>query len=308
MNINDNEQIVNLLLILIGLPACGKTTFSKTLIEYLYSNKINLIDNNNLTSNIDQQINIYHLEYDEIFKLICKKIDNNNSLENWKPTRLEVYSQILNIINNKNNKLILLNQILPIKSYKLSNNIDNNNNNSIDNINKSKTIINLIILDDNMYYKSMRYKYYQLSNSFQNVKYCQIYFKKDIYKSIENNNNRTINNQNHNNFKNINYHSDQDEMVFLLSKEKERNITKNNIIHQFDLQCRKIISDIMKSKTKSSGCNSSVNTPYSNVSKVLSQYKQTFLKTTLTGFIQDNHDYIQEYSDIIPPPHIKIAF
>ncbi|KAM9957917.1 hypothetical protein ACTFIW_012893 [Dictyostelium discoideum] len=380
-NNNNNKitkfQTINLLLILFGLPACGKTYFSNKLIELIINEDqdtlkelINNSDNNSNNNNNNKIINIYHIEYDKIFLNINGSL-NNSSIENWKPTRVEVYNQIYNISNNSNQKIILLNQFKPTKSYNYNNNnITNNINDNDNNNNNNNDILNLFILDDNMYYKSMRYKFYQLtynSNNSNNkeqeedIRYCQIYFPNDLKKSKELNNKRLIKNNvndegiekmnnlfeqpnldknnwekentlffnfdfNFNdsdnnqiklilkdiknkfyNFKKLNtlqqqHHYDNEELLqFDQKKENDKIITKNNIIHQFDLHCRKIISELMKPNNNSnSNSNYQQQSPYSNHSKLLSQYKQQFLKVTLTQFIHENNEYIQDYSDIIP--------
>ncbi|KYQ89440.1 hypothetical protein DLAC_10105 [Tieghemostelium lacteum] len=301
----------NLIILLIGLPACGKSTFSRELLEFI--------------SKIDKHhsiVNIYHLEFDEIHKQICNLLQCDY-FTNWKITRQEIYYQLMNLldINNSNdsNTPLLLNRLKPTISV----------TSSIENIDH-KTIHNIFIIDDNMYYKSMRYQYFKLTE-ISTVKYCQVYFTIDVNQSILNNEQRKLDDKStmtvtndiilkmNDNFEqpnskweiectiNLNtYNIKTDNSIPLVyndiqciwnnplnhysteSDEQQqqqinREITKCNKTHQYDLKFRKIISDLMSDDSLAL---------YRLKSKELSKFKNTFLKSELSkyAYIEDNPD------------------
>lgn len=167
---------------LVGLPASGKTTFAQQLIEY--SNK-----NPNQFS-----FSIIHLCYDDFIKL--DKVMIKNRCEN---------NKLINYLNNKQyrkdrfNLIILLKQII----YDIKN-CNNNFTESKNVIFKEFPYINidnieikfpkqhelcknyLLIIDDNMYYKSMRNQILNIAKQ-ENIGYYVTYFEIDLDNALESN-------------------------------------------------------------------------------------------------------------------------
>ena len=139
-NGSNNNSITNnnsptLLLLLCGLPGCGKTTIMNELQQIMETENIsNLIlpdHNGNIYSNIS--LNIHKISLDKYLFDHIRQSNNFNS-NIWKQSRNMAYNETIKILD------------------KCAQNFNNN-------------IYNIIIIDDNMYYRSMRYQYYKLCKS-----------------------------------------------------------------------------------------------------------------------------------------------
>lgn len=121
------------LIILIGIPGAGKTTFCK-----------------NLALQLDKkEFQLYVVSYDDI------RNDGN----------LKRYKEFRNIAQMTAKEKIQL-------------------------ITKEKsTFKHLVIIDDNMYYKSMRYEYYKLARQYE-ISFLEVYFDVNLEIALERNRNR----------------------------------------------------------------------------------------------------------------------
>lgn len=142
------------LLALIGLPAAGKTSLSNWLLKQ---------DQASLGS-----WNILHLCYDDYF--VAQSIDND-----YREQRNYIYdllSQLMDTLKSKDPTE------LPQKLRRATQTINNGNY--------------LIICDDNHYYRSMRYKLYQLCR-LKSCVYAQIYIDRSLESCLQANEARGLN-------------------------------------------------------------------------------------------------------------------
>ncbi|GAM17886.1 hypothetical protein SAMD00019534_010610 [Acytostelium subglobosum LB1] len=98
----------------------------------------------------------------------------------WKQVRQEIQNQIESIIGSTSSmSTMLLPPLEPSSTTSaLRSNMDNNQT-------------NIILLDDNLYFKSMRYTYFKLAKQY-NSGFCQLYLHKDAYLSKANNQLRSL--------------------------------------------------------------------------------------------------------------------
>ncbi|KAK7790648.1 hypothetical protein R5R35_006541 [Gryllus longicercus] len=138
-------------LILIGLPGCGKTTFCSYLANCLEDSK----------HVVDPPFHfLVHVCYD--------KIINTSDNVPWNEARRKIASTIDEMTGKlKNTK----DPQLVVNEY--------NMNIIVNKAAVSTRSLILIVIDDNMYYRSMRYQYYQIARTHQ-TSYCQLYLKCDV--------------------------------------------------------------------------------------------------------------------------------
>lgn len=110
------------IVVLIGLPAAGKTTFSQKIVKRLSSNS-----------------KCHTINYDALIK--------NHTKDHYKQSRKSVLDSVESLIMGLRSKTA------PCKQ--------------------------LIIVDDNMYYRSMRHEYYKLAKSFQ-LSFLQVFIDIDV--------------------------------------------------------------------------------------------------------------------------------
>merc|ERR1719225_544713 len=126
-----------------GLPGSGKSTFAKVLQE-----------------NLNEQC-VLQIEYDQLIPLelqkqLASEIDaSGNYSQNWKQERKSILENIDNYLNGD--------QVLALKPTS---------------INREKDSY-ILIIDDNNYYGSMRYEYYQIARKHQ-IGFCQFYLDAEI--------------------------------------------------------------------------------------------------------------------------------
>lgn len=131
------------LMVLIGLPGSGKTTLSKTLV-------------NNYTYFKERKLNFIHICYDELLEF-----SKDDSITDWKNQRNTIISEIGNlIISIKSESWNQCPQKFAHHLEKLDCSI--------------KNIV--LIIDDNMYFKSMRYSLFQIAKKY-NIGFCQVFLK-----------------------------------------------------------------------------------------------------------------------------------
>ncbi|XP_019845721.2 L-seryl-tRNA(Sec) kinase [Bactrocera dorsalis] len=144
------------LVALIGLPAAGKSTFSRWMLSIP-----------------QQQFNVIHLCYDDFLPAQ----DNTLIAEiELKSQRSKILANINSLICELNDNAYIARDI--IKSVKLSEN--------------EKCNDFLILCDDNNYYRSMRYKLYQLCRQ-NKCAYAQIYLECDLKLALSRNSARPDN-------------------------------------------------------------------------------------------------------------------
>lgn len=150
------------LLLLVGLPGCGKTTLCKKLL----SNKDSKYSH----------IKFIHVSFDdhiplvdqEKFAVMRQKQENVNTDDTWKNARYQLLLSIEEMVGALKSKTI------------------NEATKEFINIEKVEDQLFVVLLDDNFYYKSMRYEYYQMARR-QTVGYCQVYIECSVSDASQNN-------------------------------------------------------------------------------------------------------------------------
>ena len=141
------------IVVLIGLPAAGKSTFAKLLSD-------------NLESNEHKDIKTVLVTYDELIPLdVQKKYAENPSEKEWKIQRQSISKNV--------DKLLSGEEVQCFKIPKIDRNM-------------SKIIF---LIDDNNYYGSMRYEYFQIARKFE-VGFCQFYLDITVDEAKKNNQTR----------------------------------------------------------------------------------------------------------------------
>ena len=165
----ESEQIYICTVVLIGLPGSGKSTLSKALSDYFESR-------NNVERNI--VYSVFPVCYDELIP-----VDSDKWQEDWKNGRKNVLKYVSELIRCLKSidecstidkvDLLLKDKLLAIKNCSSYRRV-------------------YIIIDDNMYYRSMRYEYYQLARLY-NISFCQLYLECSINVALIRNSTRTPN-------------------------------------------------------------------------------------------------------------------
>ena len=161
------------LVLLIGLPGVGKTTFCNKLKAFL--------SENNTISKLDY--GVLHICYDELLPLskqkemvlTAKKEDTlsnaEKSHENFKTFRKNILSMTDQIIRNLKQKSELKETDEITKSIK----------SQYDKVSHNVNVI--ILIDDNNYYQSMRYEYFQIARK-ATIGFCEIYLKPETLETV----------------------------------------------------------------------------------------------------------------------------
>ncbi|XP_054747394.1 L-seryl-tRNA(Sec) kinase [Anastrepha obliqua] len=143
------------LLALIGLPASGKTMFSKWLFELPQT-----------------AFNVIHICYDDHFPQPTNETSSETKFE-FKKERTQIFSIIRELID----------------ALKNTNRFPNHLNTTVKSSLHADCYDFLIICDDNNYYRSMRYKLYQLCKQTE-CAYAQIYFEGHLEMALQRNSER----------------------------------------------------------------------------------------------------------------------
>lgn len=149
-------------LLLIGLPGCGKSTLCK---------KLSSIEDSKYS-----QIKFIHINFDdhiplddqEKFAIMRQKQENVDNDDTWKNARYQLLLSIEEMVKSLRSKTI------------------NDKTKKFINLEKVDNQLFVVLLDDNFYYKSMRYEYYQMARR-QTVGYCQVYIECSVSDASQNN-------------------------------------------------------------------------------------------------------------------------
>lgn len=145
------------LVVFLGLPGAGKSTLCKELFQSV-ENKAN-----------SNTINLIHVCFDELIPLSLQekfvlmkqsKLEDENEGESWKSTRHDVYNKVDRLVE------CLRNNTTDLDILELFGIVEKQDAN----------VDYVILLDDNFYYRSMRYEYFQLARK-HNIGFCQCYLQ-----------------------------------------------------------------------------------------------------------------------------------
>lgn len=152
------------LVLLIGLPGSGKTTLCRALVEFFKSS--------HTTSHV------IPICYDELIPAdICRRHDNTS---NWKEARRDVVNHVKDLILC----LAGLKEFSMVNSGEVS--VREEMIKTVRNIKQTRVYI---IVDDNMYYHSMRYEYYQLARLYK-LSFCQLFVQCSVTDALNRNSSR----------------------------------------------------------------------------------------------------------------------
>jgi O-phosphoseryl-tRNA(Sec) kinase len=152
------------LVLLIGLPGSGKTTLCGALVEFLKS--------------LHATSHVIPITYDELIP--ADVLRHHDNISQWKEARRDV----LNCVQN----LILC--LTGLKEFSMANSFEMSVREEM-----IKTVVNMkktkvyIIVDDNMYYRSMRYEYYQLARLYK-LSFCQLFVQCSVTDALNRNSSR----------------------------------------------------------------------------------------------------------------------
>lgn len=161
---SDNKVKV-VIVVLVGLPGSGKTSFCNRLKDYLNEKRL--------------KINFFHVCFDKLFKVNQSVIDNRH----FKTLRRNLFDLVKVLV-----KGIQGGEHLGVINY-----LHENHYNGIKEVSEnfdSDSQISYVIVDDNNYYRSMRYPFYQLATE-EKSGFCQIYCGVSTEISIIRDRNRT---------------------------------------------------------------------------------------------------------------------
>lgn len=188
-------------LTLCGLPAAGKTTFASSFTDYLHQadtppmNESGVAENQNFSNSLSYRV--IHIDYDELIPgevKVCLMDDSEQfTVSEWKLYRKVILRCIDNFLGRLSGYTlhetvddlsdmctVIHNKISPVFS------------NLYDGLNTSmRHGAVVLVIDDNMYYSSMRYQVYQLARKYS-TGYAQIYFPVDVKEALERNTHRNF--------------------------------------------------------------------------------------------------------------------
>lgn len=149
--------------LLVGIPGSGKSFFRKYFETYLSGNIESMLGS----------VQVWSVCYDDY-----EPMRRQNS--KWKQCRLDIMSNVCNLIEH----LISQGSLSKDFNKRISGMfLINEELESPDSI--------VILIDDNMYYRSMRYEYYKLARV-HNISFSQIFFEVDLQKALKCNSERSV--------------------------------------------------------------------------------------------------------------------
>uniref|UniRef100_A0A1B6KAV4 L-seryl-tRNA(Sec) kinase n=1 Tax=Graphocephala atropunctata TaxID=36148 RepID=A0A1B6KAV4_9HEMI len=154
------------LVLLVGIPGSGKSFFRVFFEDYVEANHKSVLGS----------IQICSVCYDDYSSVKNPSIlcDGNR----WRHERLQIVNDVQNIIIHlKENNLKKVSELYPAVMLV---------NASVENPD-----CNLILIDDNMFYKSMRYEYFKVAKAY-NLSFCQIFFDISLEKALQCNEKRRV--------------------------------------------------------------------------------------------------------------------
>ncbi|XP_057304276.1 L-seryl-tRNA(Sec) kinase-like [Hydractinia symbiolongicarpus] len=189
------------LCILVGLPAVGKTTLVELLREHMSDTNLHVCVVNydellpkhivfhevataNPCNNVDASKSGLYSKNECCIKhsLPSKSERYESSQQSWKYYRNQVYE-----FTSETVKWLQGGNIFPENA--LSRDVNNLCCCFTSKQKRAKSIRHVFFIDDNMFYRSMRYEYFQLARLLE-CSYCQIFIKGNIQDSINRNSNR----------------------------------------------------------------------------------------------------------------------
>lgn len=142
------------IVVLIGLPAAGKSTFTKLLSDQIHSSY--------------HDYKIVKVIYDELIPIeLQKKYAENPSETEWKNQRQSITDNVDLLLSGQEVK----------QGFLKPNKIDR------------KNFKYVFVIDDNNYYNSMRYQYFQIARKYE-IGFCQFHLDVTIEQAKKFNQNR----------------------------------------------------------------------------------------------------------------------
>ena len=156
----ENEVLLQpaVIVVLIGLPASGKSTFTKLLSDQIH------------TSHANDNYKVVKVIYDELIPIeLQKKYAENPSENEWKIQRQSITDNVDLLLSGQ--------EVLKQQGFLKPNKIDR------------KNFKYVFVIDDNNYYNSMRYQYFQIARKYQ-IGFCQFHLDVSVEQAKKFNQNR----------------------------------------------------------------------------------------------------------------------
>ena len=172
------------LVVLVGLPGVGKTTFCNKLNAFLTENE----------SASELKLGLLHVCYDKLLPISTQKeMAWSAKKEDRDPTLVGQLENEENFKSCRKNFVAMTDKIICSFKQRLDIQESDQFTKSIqwqyDNALKKDDV--LIVIDDNNYYHSMRYEYFQLARH-RTTGFCEIYFKPDNLQTVFFNNSKRL--------------------------------------------------------------------------------------------------------------------
>ncbi|GAX73447.1 hypothetical protein CEUSTIGMA_g899.t1 [Chlamydomonas eustigma] len=163
------------ILVLCGLPGCGKTTLSKGLVSVALADKT-------------ENFHVVHLNFDDLLLDQLDTAQTHFSPEEWKSSRQTAFSRLEAIVSGKEHHWIGTNTPCShggVDQHYLHGGMDKEHVPYQPRTGHAGAPL-LIVVDDNMQYRSMRYRCYQIARKY-NAAFLQIYMECPLQLSLQRN-------------------------------------------------------------------------------------------------------------------------